>query len=87
MSLRTKVATITATGVTVGALSLGAALLQFVSPADGPIIHMDSAVVIGHRLYTAHSNYSQEPEESSIEVFDTKTTRHVGTRWASTAGR
>ena len=57
----------------------GKPLLQFVGDDDGPIIHMDSAVVVGDRLYTAHSNYDTTPEKSSIEVYDTRTMRHVGT--------
>jgi len=57
----------------------GKPLLQFVSDPAGPIIHMDSAVVVGDKLYAAHSNYDQSPMESSIEVFDTKTMRHVDT--------
>jgi hypothetical protein len=57
----------------------GKPLLQFVSPADGPIIHMDSAAVVDGRLYTAHSNYDDSPMESSVEVYDTKTMRHVRT--------
>ncbi len=57
----------------------GKPLLQFVGDNDGPIIHMDSAVVVGDRLYTAHSNYDTTPEKSSIEVYDTRTMRHVGT--------
>ncbi|GII52437.1 hypothetical protein Pth03_08260 [Planotetraspora thailandica] len=57
----------------------GKPLLQFVSDSSGPIIHMDSGVVVGDKLYAAHSNYDQSPMESSIEVFDTKTMRHIDT--------
>ncbi|MEV4759488.1 hypothetical protein AB0J86_30950 [Micromonospora sp. NPDC049559] len=57
----------------------GAPVLQFVSDDDGPIIHMDSAAVVGDKLYVAHSNYDESPMESSIEVFDTRTMRHVDT--------
>jgi hypothetical protein len=57
----------------------GKPLLQFVSPDDGPIIHMDSAAVVDGKLYTAHSNYDESPMESSIEVYDTKTLRHIRT--------
>ncbi|GAB2820182.1 hypothetical protein GCM10027176_25680 [Actinoallomurus bryophytorum] len=57
----------------------GRPLLQFVSPDDGPIIHMDSAAVVDGKLYTAHSNYDDSPMESSIEVYDTKTMRHIRT--------
>ncbi|MGI5214497.1 hypothetical protein [Plantactinospora sp. CA-290183] len=57
----------------------GRALLQFASDPDGPIMHLDSAVAVNGRLYAAHSNYDESPMESSIEVFDTKTMRHVDT--------
>lgn len=57
----------------------GKPLLQFVSADTGPIIHMDSAAVVGGRLYTAHSNYDDSPMESSVEVYDTRTMRHVQT--------
>ena len=57
----------------------GKPLLQFVSDAAGPLIHMDSAAVVGDRLYAAHSNYDQSPMTSSVEIYDTRTLRHVGT--------
>ena len=47
-------------------------------PADGPIIHLDSGVVIDGLLYCAHSNYPGVPMVSSIEIFDTETLQHVG---------
>lgn len=40
--------------------------------------HMNSGVVVGRKLYCAHSNYPQLPMSSSIEIFDTRTLRHVG---------
>jgi hypothetical protein len=55
----------------------GEPLLQFAGDADGPFKHMDSGVVVGTKLYAVHSNYPAWPMESSIEVFDTKTMRHV----------
>ncbi|MDX3094999.1 hypothetical protein PV417_10660 [Streptomyces sp. ME19-03-3] len=57
----------------------GKPLLQFVGDTDGPIIHMDSATVVGDKLYAATSNYNTTPEKSSVEVFDTRTMRHVDT--------
>ncbi|WP_116950279.1 hypothetical protein [Jiangella endophytica] len=57
----------------------GEPLLQFAGDEDGPIEHLDSGVVHNGRLYAAHSNYSEYPMESSIEIFDTRTMRHVGT--------
>lgn len=57
----------------------GKPLLQFVSEDSGPIIHMDSAAVVGSKLYVATSDYDSAPMTSSIEVFDTRTMRHVDT--------
>lgn len=57
----------------------GKPLLQFVGDSDGPIIHMDSATVVGHKLYAATSNYNVTPEKSSVEVFDTRTMKHIDT--------
>ena len=57
----------------------GKPLLQFAADADGPIVHMDGAVVVGDKLYAAHSNYDESPMESSVEVFDARTMRHTGT--------
>ena len=45
----------------------------------GPIIHLDSGIVLDGRLYCAHSNYPGVPMVSSIEVFETATLEHVGT--------
>ncbi|TDW60732.1 hypothetical protein [Kribbella pratensis] len=55
----------------------GEPLLQFAGDEDGPFIHMDSGMVLGNKLYAVHSNYSDWPMESSIEVFDTRTMRHI----------
>ncbi len=40
--------------------------------SGGAITHLDSGIVIGARLYCAHSNYPQTPMVSSIEIFDTE---------------
>ena len=44
----------------------------------GPIIHMNAGIVLGNRLYCAHSNYPGVPMQSSVEIFDTATLKHVG---------
>lgn len=44
---------------------------------DGPILHLDSGVVLDGRLYAAHSNYPDSPMTSSVEVFDIATMTHV----------
>lgn len=56
----------------------GAPLLQFAGAEGGPLIHMDSGAVYHGLLYAAHSNYDESPMESSVESFDARTLRHVG---------
>lgn len=41
------------------------------------IRHFDGGIVIGKRLYCSHSNFSAVPMASSIEVFDTRTLKHL----------
>jgi hypothetical protein len=55
----------------------GAAQLQFAGAAGGPLIHMDSGAVYRGKLYAAHSNYDESPMQSSVEVFDARTLKHV----------
>lgn len=45
----------------------------------GLLKHMNSGVVIGKKLYCTHSNYPDVPMASSLEIFDTRTLRHIGT--------
>ncbi len=56
----------------------GKLLARWVGPEEGPIQHLNSGVVVGHRLYCAHSNYPHVPMTSSIEIWDTRTLQHVG---------
>ncbi len=56
----------------------GRRLLEWTGPPGGPIRHLNSGLVVGGRLYCAHSNYPETPMVSSIEIFDTATLRHVG---------
>lgn len=46
---------------------------------DGPIRHLDSAMLMGGKLYAAHSNYPEWPMTSSLETWDADTLEHVGT--------
>jgi hypothetical protein len=48
-------------------------------PKDGPIIHLDSGVIVDGKLYAAHSNYPQEPMTSSVEIWDAGAMEHIGT--------
>lgn len=45
---------------------------------DGIIKHLNSGVVIGDKLYCANSNFPENPMVSSIEIFDTRYMKHVG---------
>jgi len=40
--------------------------------------HLNSGVVYGDKLYCAHSNYSEIPMTSSIEIWNTKNLKHIG---------
>ena len=48
----------------------GKPIAEWKGPKDGPIIHLDSGVVIDGKLYASHSNYPQEPMTSSVEIWD-----------------
>lgn len=47
------------------------------SDSDGPLIHLDGAVIHDGLLYAAHSNYPHWPMTSSIEVWDSNSLAHV----------
>ncbi|MEW6307012.1 MAG: nucleoside hydrolase [Verrucomicrobiota bacterium] len=54
---------------------------------NGPIKHLNSGVVLDGRIYCAHSNYPRVPMESSVEIWDTATMKHVAThRFANAPG-
>jgi hypothetical protein len=42
-----------------------------------PLTHLNSGVVLGQRLYCAHSNYPDLPMRGSIEIWDTGNLKHV----------
>ncbi|MGH8020163.1 MAG: hypothetical protein ACREIA_18170, partial [Opitutaceae bacterium] len=42
-----------------------------------PLTHLNSGIVIGDKLYCAHSNYPRVPATGSVEIFDTATLEHV----------
>lgn len=41
------------------------------------IIHLDSGVIVDGKLYVAHSNFPRIPMDSSIEIWDAKTLKHI----------
>ena len=56
---------------------MGKKLAEWKGERGGPVIHLDSGLVIGNRLYCAHSNFPATPMQSSIEVWDTRNLRHI----------
>ncbi len=56
----------------------GKLVKKWEGPKDGPIIHLDSALVMDGRIYCAHSNWPFWPMTSSLEIFDAATMEHVG---------
>lgn len=50
---------------------------QWQGAKNGPIIHLDSGVIVEGRLYCAHSNYPGVPMTSSVEVWDSETLEHI----------
>ena len=57
----------------------GKLVKKWEGPKDGPIIHLDSALVMDGKIYCAHSNWPFWPMTSSLEIFDAATMEHVGT--------
>jgi len=43
----------------------------------GPILHLDSALLMDGKIYAAHSNYPARPMTSSIEIWDAASMRHT----------
>lgn len=46
-------------------------------PAGGALKHLNAGLVLDGKLYCAHSNYPDVPEQSSVEIWDTATMRHI----------
>jgi len=66
------------TSITKHSRATGKALLQIAGSSGGPLIHLDSGEVVRGRIYAAHSNYDTYPAASSVEIFDARTLKHVG---------
>ncbi len=58
----------------------GARIAEWTDEEGGPIRHFSGGVVVGKLLYATHVTHPELPAASSIEIFDTRTMRHVGTR-------
>ena len=57
----------------------GKLLKKWQGAKSGPIVHLDSAMLMDGKLYAAHSNYPDWPMTSSLEIFDAETMEHIGT--------
>ena len=58
----------------------GALVRRWQGSKDGPVVHLNSGIVLDGVLYCAHSNYPNVPMDSSIESFEAKTLRHLDSR-------
>ncbi|MDA1016190.1 MAG: hypothetical protein O3A00_17255 [Planctomycetota bacterium] len=47
------------------------------APADSPLKHLNSGVVVDGKLYCAHSNWPAEPLKNSIEIWDADSLEHI----------
>lgn len=57
----------------------GDRLASWECPEGDPLTHLNAGIVYKGRLYCAHSNYPGVPNLSSVEIWDTRTLKHVGT--------
>lgn len=56
----------------------GTKVAAWTAPKDSKIKHLNAGVVIGGKLYCAHSNFPLKPDESSVEIFDAATLQPIG---------
>lgn len=56
----------------------GARVAGWEGGKGGPIKHLNAGVVLDGKLYCAHSNFPDLPEQSSVEIWDAGTMQHVG---------
>jgi hypothetical protein len=57
----------------------GALVARWTQEKEGPLIHLDGAVLRDGKIYAAHSNYPAWPMTSSVEIWDAATLKHIGT--------
>lgn len=56
----------------------GKLVKKWTGDRKGPVLHLDSAMLMDGKLYAAHSNYPDWPMTSSLEIFDAETLQPVG---------
>lgn len=54
--------------------------------ADGPMIHLDSAMIKNGKIYASHSNWRRLPMTSSVEIWDAESMEHIGSHSFGRAG-
>ena len=52
-------------------------LAKWTAPADSPILHLNSGIVLDGRLYCANSNWPKKPLRNSVEIFAAETLEHL----------
>src|SRR5690606_36702816 len=60
--------------------STGALVQRWEASETVPLVHLNAGVVVGRKLYCAHSNYPHYPDTSSVEIWDTGTLEHIGSK-------
>lgn len=45
--------------------------------SDGKLKHLNAGAVLDGKLYCAHSNFPDRPEQSSVEIWDVATLKHI----------
>lgn len=53
------------------------ALARWTAPADSPVRHLNSGIVLDGRLYCANSNWPKKPLRNTVEIFEAKTLQHL----------
>lgn len=53
---------------------------------NGPMIHLDSAMELHGKIFTAHSNWRLLPMTSSVEIWDAQSLEHIGSHSFGRAG-
>mgnify|MGYP000874624901 CR=1 FL=1 len=56
----------------------GRRVAKWEGPKGGPIVHLDSAMLLDGKIYCAHSNWNEWPMTSSVEIWDAETMQHLG---------
>jgi hypothetical protein len=56
----------------------GKLVKRWAGDKKGPILHLDSSLLMDGKLYAAHSNYPEWPMTSSLEIFDAATLEPAG---------